>query len=442
MKVIIIGGDAGGMSAAMQIVRNQPDAEITVLEKGAHYSYAQCGLPYVVSGDIESTDNLVARKRETFVSKYGINATEYHEVTSVDTENKKVYGKQVKTGEDFEYEYDKLLIATGASPIVPKWEGIELDGIYPLKTIVDTHTVMENMDGVENVTIIGGGYIGLEMAESFVKLDKKVTIIEMAPQLGTTFDSDMAEYISEEAKRHNIEVKLSEKVTGFEGNGKVSKVKTDKGTYDSDLVLVSIGVRPNTRFLAETNIVLGPKGEIKVNAYMETNVKDVYAAGDCASQYHRIKEKDDHIPLGTNANKQGVIAGSNMSGVTKIFKGIVGSSVVKFMDLGLARTGLSEREAEDLGLPFASIKTDARDKAHYYPDSKPIHVKLIYNKDSRKLLGAQAIGENGAEKRIDVIATALFNEMSIEDLMDLDLTYAPPFNSVWDPVQQAARKAK
>lgn len=443
MKILIIGGDAAGMSAAMQIVRNSSGHEITVLEKGGVYSYGQCGLPYVISGKIESTDQLIARTQSAFKEKYGIDARVFHEVQKVDSENKMVRGINHSNGETFSLPYERLLIATGVSSVVPEWEDVTLPGIFSLKTIPDAKAIMDYLErDIHNVTVIGGGYIGLEMAESFAELGKKVTIIERNEQLAKIFDTDMAELIHEEAVKQNIVLKMSESVEAFGGSGHVESVKTDKGEYKTDLVLVAVGVKPNTSFLEGTGIKTSVNGAIQVNAYMQTSIEDIYAAGDCATQYHRVKEKDDHVPLGTHANKQGQIAGLNMVDVHKTFKGIVGTSIIKFFDLTLGRTGLSETEANMLNIPYGSVTITATDIAGYYPDDKKMKLKLVYHKETHKVLGGQIIGENGVDKRIDVLATAIFHSMTTDELLDLDLAYAPPYNGVWDPVQQAARRVK
>ncbi len=443
MKFVIIGGDAAGMSAAMQIVRNSSGHEITVLEKGGIYSYGQCGLPYVVSGKIESTDKLIARTQDEFKDKYGIDARVYHEVQNVDEERKVVQGIDLETGSPFEVSYDRLLVATGVSPVVPKWEGVQLPGIFTLKTIPDANEIMNYLEkNVQNVTVIGGGYIGLEMAESFAELGKNVTIIERNQQLAKIFDEDLAELIHEEALKQNITLKFGESVESFKGEGQVETVITDKGEYKADLVLIAIGVKPNVTLLEGSGVHTSVNGAIQVNAYMQTNIKDIFAAGDCSTHYHRIKERDDHIPLGTHANKQGQIAGLNMINQPHTFKGVVGTSVIKFFDLTLGRTGLSENEAKGLNLPYGTVTIKTRDIAGYYPDSERMTVKLVYNKQSHRLLGGQIIGGNGVDKRIDVLATALFNSMTMEQLLELDLAYAPPYNGVWDPIQQAARRVK
>jgi NADPH-dependent 2,4-dienoyl-CoA reductase/sulfur reductase-like enzyme len=443
MKVLIIGGDAAGMSAAMQIVRNSSGHEIIVLEKGGVYSYGQCGLPYVISGKIESTDKLITRTQSTFKEKYGIDARVYHEVQKVDTENKMVIGINHSNGETFSFPYDRLLIATGVGPVIPKWEGVKLPGVFTLKAIPDAKTIMDYLEkDIKNVTVIGGGYIGLEMAESFAELGKKVTIIERNEQLAKIFDKEMAELIHEEAVKQNIVLKMGESVEAFRGSEHVEYVKTDKGKYETDLVLVAIGVKPNILFLEGTGIKTSVNGSIQVNAYMQTSIKDIYAAGDCATQYHRVKEMDDHVPLGTHANKQGQIAGLNIVNIHKTFKGVVGTSIIKFFDLTLGRTGITETEAKMLNIPCGSVTITSTDIAGYYPNNKKMKLKLVYHKETYKVLGGQIIGENGIDKRIDVLATAIFHSMTTDELLDLDLAYAPPYNGVWDPIQQAARRVK
>ncbi|TWI59772.1 FAD-dependent oxidoreductase [Halalkalibacter nanhaiisediminis] len=435
MRYVIIGGDAAGMSAAMQIVRQDQEAKVTTLEMGVIYSYAQCGLPYLVGGIVDSSDSLIARDVETFRNKYGIDARVNHEVKHVDTEHKRV------SGDDFEVEYDKLLIATGASPIMPPWDGSDLKGIHTIKTIQDTEALLADLtEDVRHVVVIGGGYIGLEMVENLVEISKQVTLVQRGSQLATIFDEDLAEKIHDEAKSHGVELRLNESVKGFKGENYVSHVVTDKGNIKADVVIVATGVKPNTSFLQDTGIHLHPNGAIKVNHFMETNIEDIYAAGDCATQYHRVKKRDDYIPLGTHANKQGRIAGLVMVGKPKPFQGVVGTSILKFFNLTLARTGLSSREIEKQGYPYQTVTIDSRDIAGYYPTPEQMTIRLCYHTETEQLLGGQIIGKAGVDKRIDVLATALFHEMRIGELEDLDLAYAPPYNGVWDPIQQTARR--
>ncbi|WP_017185870.1 FAD-dependent oxidoreductase [Alkalibacillus haloalkaliphilus] len=442
MKYVIIGGDAAGMSAAMQIKRGGDEHdEIVTLERGEYYSYGQCGLPYVLSGQVESTDDVIARPVEVFRDKYGIDARINHKVTQLDYEKKTVSGLQTNTGEPFQVEYDQLLIATGVSPVRPDWEGMNLSGIMSMKYIPDTKGIKSYIDKYQpkTITIVGGGFIGLELAENIKETGISVRIIQRSNQLMNPFDEDMAELIHEEAKQKDVELVLSESVQSFKGQEHVDTVITDKNEYETDMVLINIGVKPNTDMVSD-DFHLGPKGEIIVNAYMETNINDVYAAGDCASHYHRVKQLNDFVPLGTTANKQGMIAGMNMIGHNRAFQGIVGTSILKFFELDIGRTGLSEKEAIQLNIPYDTVKVETNAIAGYYEKGQHVTVKIVFDKDSKRLLGGQVIGVMGVDKRIDVLATALYHNMTTEDLLNLDLAYAPPYNGVWDPIQQAARR--
>lgn len=442
MKYVIIGGDAAGMSAAMQLLKHDLSAEITILEQGAVYSYAQCGMPYVINGVVKSVNDLVVRSVETYRNKFGMDARVHHQVEKVDTEEKLVSGRNVKTGESFCIRYDKLLTASGGSSFIPNWKGVDLQGVYSVKTLADVEAIMKKVEnGIEDVTIVGGGYVGLEMAESFRLLGKRVRILIRSRQVAKTFDEEMAKLIEEEAERHGIEILYEEVLEEIIGEHFVTSVRTNKRTYETDVVLVAAGLRPNTEFLKETGIHLAKNGAIYVNEWMETNVVDVYAAGDCAMQYDRITQVDEYTPLGTHANKQGRVAGLNMAGKHRAFKGITGTSILKFMDLALGKTGLSDREAFAAGIAYLSMIVRSKTHASYYPNARSLTVKLTFRREDGLLLGGQVIGKAGVDKRIDVLSTALFNEMTVEELEDLDLSYAPPFNSTWDPIQRAARKA-
>lgn len=441
MKYVIIGGVAAGMSAAMEIVRTDEDAEVTVLERGSDYSYGQCGIPYVIGNVVPDLESLIARDIQTFREKYGIDARIHTEVTAMNPETHTVYAGNLDTEEQVAFYYDKLLIATGADPIRPVAGSRQLDGIHVLKTLADAEGIINDLDeNVTHVTVVGGGYIGLEIAENFIRLGLEVTLIQRNEQLAKIFDEDMAAFIHKEAEKHGIQLVLGESVEGFEGEERVEKVLTNHSTFSTDMVLMGVGVKPNTHFLKETGIHRSENGAIRVNAYMETSIPNVYAAGDCAAHYHLVKEMDDYLPLGTTANKQGRIAGANMAGKTITFKGIAGTSILKFFDLILARTGISEKEAREMNIPYETVYSQESSHANYYPGNTALHTKLIYHRETQKLLGGQLIGEEGADKRIDVLATALYNKMTIQQLLDLDLAYAPPYSGVWDALQQTVRK--
>ena len=439
MKVVIIGGDAAGMSAAMEIVRNNKAAEIIVLEKGDIYSYGQCGLPYVISGKVPNTEDLIARDVEEFRSKYGIDARIFHEVKSIDTKLQIVRGIDVNSNEPFEYLYDKLLIATGASSIMPPFENRQLKGIHHIKTIPEMDTLMHELPNVKQATVIGGGYIGLEVAENLREHGLQVRIIQRDKQLmSNRLDPELVQLVYDEAVKHDVEVLLNEDVLGFEGTTSVEGIRTKRGIYATDLVIVAAGVRPNTSF-AEGFAKL-ENGALIVNGRMQTSIEHVYAAGDCASHFNRMKMQMDYIPLGSTANKQGRIAGLNIAGYKQVFQGIVGTSILKFFDLQIGMTGLNNEEADELNTVVEAFVMEVNDIASYYPNARPMKIRMLVEQHSRKLLGMQAVGQNGVDKRIDVFATALYNNMTFESLLNLDLAYAPPFSGVWDAVQQAPKR--
>ena len=441
MKYVIIGGDAAGMSCAMQIYREDPDAHIVAFEKGEIFSYGQCGLPYLIGGLIDHHSKLIARSAETFRGKYGIDARYLHEVTSIDPKQKTVSGSHTKTKEPFTESYDRLLIATGASPVTLNINNRPLEGVHVLKTIPHALSILDHLkQDIAHVTIIGGGYIGLEMAENLKALGKKVHIINRGSTLGRGVDPDRPRHPKEAPDPEDITDNPGKPSQTLEGKSHVTAVQTDKQTIKTDMVIMAIGVTPQTSFLDKTGIKRLSNGAIVVNEYMQTNVKDIYAAGDCAATYHRIKQSLDYIPLGTTANKQGRIAGFHMTGTNRAFQGVTGTAVMKFMSMTAGRTGLSEKEAQAADIPFSTITIDSTDHAGYYPDAQKMKIKLIYRSDDYTLLGAQIIGKSGVDKRIDVMATALYQQLTITDLEDLDISYAPPFNSVWDPLQQAARR--
>lgn len=439
MNIVIIGGDAAGMSAAMEIVRSPYEANITVLEKGGIYSYGQCGLPYVIDGSIAHTDELIARNVEAF-REQGIDARTYHEVTAVDVQQQIVTGIHTTTNEPFTIHYDKLLIASGASPTMPNWENRSLQGIHTVKTIPQMHALLEDVVEAKHATVIGAGYIALEVAETLKKRGLAVRLIQRGKQLMSTVDEQLAVHILEEAERQGIDVRLNTNTLGFIGDSRVEAVCTTAGELATDVVIVATGVRPNTQFLEGTGIHLFDNGAVIVNGQMETNIANVYAAGDCATHHLRNANRHTYIPLGTTANKQGRIAGRVMSGQQAVFKGIVGTSVLKFFDLTIGQTGANHAAITELGTPVHVLRTTANNHAGYYPHVEPLHMCMWVHEKTHELLGLQIVGGEGVDKRIDVFATALVANMHIEDLLDLDLSYAPPYNGVWDPLQQMARK--
>lgn len=387
---------------------------------------------------------LIIRSPEAFREKQNIDARVHYRVTVVDLRKRTVRGENLETGESFEEPFDHLLIATGASPVLPKIPGIHGQGVYTLSTLQSGITVRAAVDqgAPRRVVLVGGGYIGLEMAENFVHRKIQVTLIESASQLMNTIDADMAVLLADELRKNGVELFLEEALQGFDlKEGEVRAVVTDRRTLPADLVVMGLGVRPNTVLAREAGIPIGATGGIKVNEKMQTEVSGVWAAGNCAESFHLISRRPVAFALGTIANKQGRIAGINMGGGNAPFPGIVGTAMVKVFDWEVARTGLQEREARQVGISFASSKIEARTRAGYYPGAGIIHVKIVFEKRSGRLLGGQIVGREGAGKRIDVLATALHAGMTVEQMINLDLGYSPPFSPAWDPILIACRQA-
>ena len=443
MKVIIIGGVAAGMSAASKIARMDQTAEVVVYEKGGFLSYGACGLPYYVGDFNDDYRRMIARTKEQF-EKSGIRTNLYHEVVKVDIEKKQVFVKDIKSGNMFIDGYDKLMIATGAASVVPPFAGVEKMGVHVLKSLEDGIFLKEYAKDpqIKNVTIVGGGYIGIECAEAFINLGKQVRIIEAANRILMPFDEELAAMAMEELTKHGVKLYLSEKVKGFLGGETVTHVETDKGTYDTDLVIVAVGVRPSTGFLKDTGIRMAKNGAIIVDREFRTSIDDIYAAGDCALVYNRIMEEDSFLALGTIANKGGRITGANIAGEHQKFTGALGSAAIKVCDIEMGRTGLGEADAKRLKKKYKTILVQAYDHPAYYPNPTPITIKLIYEEGTKKLLGAQACGQKGAVLRVDIFAVAIHNGMTTDELGMTDLIYAPPFAGVWDAVQIACNAAK
>lgn len=443
MKTIIVGGVAAGMSAASKIKRMDGEAEIVVYEKGSFLSYGACGLPYYVAGINNDYTKMIARTRERF-EKSGIKTHLRHEVVKIVPEKKEIIVKDLDNEREFIDSYDKLMIATGTIPVVPQIKGKDLNGVYMLKTLEDGLVLREAMDKqeVKNVVIIGGGYIGIEVAETLKEVGKNVTVIQSAPKILRPFDDELIDIITKHIIEKGINLNLNEKIEEILGDDKVEEVRTNKGVYKADLVVLSIGVRPATDFLKDSGIALAKNGAIIIDREMRTNIEDIYSAGDCAEVYNKIKEENTFTPLGTTANKCGRIAGENITGKHKKYVGTLGSAAIKILNYELGRTGLSEGEAKALALDYKTVFVKAYDHPMYYPNSTPIWIKLIYEKESYRILGAQAIGNKGAVMRIDMFAIAIHNNMTTMDLGMTDLCYAPPFSGVWDAVHIVCNAAK
>ncbi|MGN7400943.1 CoA-disulfide reductase [Cytobacillus praedii] len=443
MKLLVIGGVAAGMSAASKLKRLNKDAQIVVYEKGKFLSYGACGLPYYVSGENDDYTKMIARTKEQF-EEQGMEIFLQHEVVKVVPEKKQVMIKDLVKNKLFIDTYDKLMIASGTVPIVPPFPGVSMKNIYGLKTLEDGIRLKEitEQPEIQDVVIVGGGYIGIEVVEAMIRQGKRVRVIELSDRILKTFDMELTDLAEDELVKHGVKLNLEEKVEAFIGTEQVESVQTDKGTYRADLVLLSIGVKPATKFLEGSGIALSENGAVIIDREMRTNMQDVYSAGDCAQVYHKVMEENTHIPLGTNANKCGRIAGSNIAGQHNKYVGTLGSAAIKICDLEMGRTGLSEEEAKKLAIDYTTVFVKSADHPGYYPNQTPIWIKLICEKRSRRILGAQAIGNKGAVLRIDIFAVAIHNQMTADELGMTDLVYAPPFAGVWDAVHIACNAVK
>lgn len=442
-KLVIIGGDAAGMTAASKVRRENKDCEIIVFEKSKYVSYSACGIPYFISGKVTSSEELIVRTPEEFIKKYKIDTRVSHEVLEVDTDKNQVLVHNSENKTQFWESYDKLLIATGGKAFCPDVKNRDADGIFGISTLrsgIKVDNFIKNRKP-KNAVIVGGGYIGLEMAEALLIKGLKVTLIDRSEEIMNTLDPDMGALVHKAMKNLGVKIYLKEELKGFETdkNG-VTSVVTDKQTLKTDLVILGMGTAPNTAFLKNSKIKLDLKGAIVVAKTQRTNINNVWSAGDCATTIHLVTNKPFYIALGTVANKTGLVAGKNIGGGKAVFPGVVGTAVCKICVFEVARTGLLEKQLKELNIEYVQAMIKTKSRAGYYPDSKDIYVKLIAEKSTGKLLGGQIIGEEGAAKRIDVLATALTYKLTLRNIIDLDLSYAPPFSPVWDPVQTAARK--
>lgn len=440
MKVVIIGGVAGGATAAARIRRLDEQAEIVVFERSGFISYANCGLPYYIGGAIEDENDLTLQTPESFWKRFRVRMHVHHEVTGISPENKTVTVKNLESGTSFTESYDKLLLSPGAKPVKPGLDGIESDRIFTLRTVEDTLKIKKHVTVCQPgaAVVVGGGFIGIEMAENLRELGIDVTLVEAAEQLMAPFDSDMASFIHAELRKNGINLMLGKMVDGFADtdNGIDIRLK-DFGTLHTDMVVMAIGVAPETTLARAAGLELGIKGSIVVNDKMETSVPDIYAVGDAVQIKNFVTGTDALISLAGPANKQGRIAADNICGGDSRYTGGQGSSVIKIFDMTAAVTGINEKTAKTLGIDADKVILSPMSHAGYYPGGKVMTMKVLFEKGSYRLLGAQIIGFDGVDKRIDVLATAIRAKMKAYELIDLDLAYAPPYSSAKDPVNMA-----
>ncbi|HHT9126113.1 MAG TPA: FAD-dependent oxidoreductase [Candidatus Brocadiia bacterium] len=439
-RLVIIGGVAAGMKAAAKARRESPFMKITVVTDEQYISYASCGTPYFIGNIVKDSKKLIVREPPYFKNMHNIDVLIKHQATAIDTESKQVKVRDLAKGQDLIFNYDKLIIATGAQPIVPPLMGISLVNIFTLRTISDALKIKSFVDSgkVKNAVIVGGGLIGLEMVENLVLRGIRVIVVELLDQILPPLDKDMALLVQNRLKEKGVEVITSDGVKSFEGNGTVRKVITGKRQLPADMVVLSIGIKPNTKLAQEAGIEIGTTRAIKVNERMETNISDVYAIGDCAESIHLVTGKPAWIALGSTAAKMGRVAAINVTGGNDTFKGVLGTLIVKVFDLNVGKVGLSEREAIKEGFKTESAIVPAGDMAHYYPGTKDIIIKLIADVTTKRLLGAEIVGEGVVDKRIDIIATALTFGATVDQISKLDLAYAPPYSMVMDAIIIAA----
>jgi NADPH-dependent 2,4-dienoyl-CoA reductase/sulfur reductase-like enzyme len=438
-RLVVVGAVAAGTSAAAKAKRTNPDLEVILLERGADISYGACGLPYFISGVVPSAEALIARTPEEFRQR-GVDVRIRHEVLEIDPAHNAVRVADLEAAKEYVLSYDSLVIATGALSFRPPVPGLDLPGVYTLRTLPDGVALREVVRDKppSSVVIVGGGSIGLEMAEAFRSLDLPVTIVEMAPQVMVNLDEEMSKLVLAEVERNGVRVLLSDGLVRCEGTGRVQKVITQHNEVPADLVLVAIGVRPNTQLAVKAGIRLGAGRAIAVDEYMRTNLEGIYAAGDCVDAIHQVTAERTYVPLGSTANKQGRVAGANAAGMSCTFDGVAGTAVAKVFGLEVARTGLTEKEARDKGLDVGLSSIRTTDHADYYPGATDLHVKLILEQKTGRLLGGQLIGAKGAAKRVDVLAAALSAKMTVDDLTRVDYSYAPPYASAHDALLVAA----
>ena len=440
MRVLIVGGVAGGATAAARIRRLDENAEITVFERSGYISYANCGLPYYIGDVITDPEELTLQTPESFFSRFRINMKVHHEVTKIHPDQKTISVKNLETGEEFEESYDKLILSPGAKPTQPRIPGVGMEKVFTLRTVEDTFRIKEYISKHQpkSAVLAGGGFIGLELAENLKKLGMDVTIVQRPKQLMNPFDADMASFIHSEIRKHGVKLALGHTVEGFEEkDGGVDILLKDEMPLHADMVVLAIGVTPDTYLAKEAGLKLGIKGSIVVNDRMETSIPDIYAAGDAVQVKQYVTGQDALISLAGPANKQGRIIADNICGGDSRYTGSQGSSVIKVFDMTAATTGINETNARKAGLDVDTVILSPMSHAGYYPGGKVMTMKVVFEKETYHLLGAQIVGYEGVDKRIDVLAAAIHGKMKATELKDLDLAYAPPYSSAKDPVNMA-----
>jgi len=450
MKVVVIGGVAAGPKVASKIIRLMPQTEVTVVERGKFLSYAGCGLPYYISGVVKEQAELmstavgVVRDPIFFQKVKNVRVLNETEATEVDRTGKFVRVRNLPSGQESRLDYDKLVLATGASPVVPPIPNVTLDNIFALHGVHDTEGIKATLaEGkARDVVIVGGGLIGVEATEALVERGCRVTMVEMLPQILNMLDWEIAKLVEQHMQSHGVKVLTGTKVESFQGEGKVTAVVTDQGVLPAEMVILAIGVRPSVNLARDAGLEIGPTGAIKVDPHMQTSDPDIFAAGDCVESVDLLTGQPCYVPLGSTANKQGRVAAVNICGGNDTFPGVLGSTICKVFDYCVGRTGLTEAGAAKLGYETVTALAPAPDKAHYMPTAAPLLLKLVADVKTRRLLGVQATGPGEGDKRIDVAAVAITAGMTVDQLANADLCYAPPYSSAMDNIITAANVAR
>ncbi|MEF8782309.1 MAG: FAD-dependent oxidoreductase [Haloarculaceae archaeon] len=437
--LVVVGGDAAGMSAASKAKRENPERDVIVFEKGQWVSYAACGMPYYVKGAVEELDDLVTVTPAQFRDERDVDLRTGNEVVDIDPESETV---TVEGGsETFDQPYDHLLVATGASAIEPPFDGMDLDGVFTIHDMDEAGEIEQYVadQSPETAAIVGGGYVGIEMAEALAAHDVTVHLYEMLPHVLQPFGEPVAERVEEHLREQGVTLHLETAVSGFSGDGNVERVQSDGTSQLADIAVVGVGVEPNVDLAAEAGIERGPTGAIATDKYGQTNHENVYAAGDCAQARHVVTGEPDHVPLALTANRAGRAIGQTVTGTPTPVGEIAGTAIVKAFDLGAARTGVvDEDRAREAGFDPVSVTISAPTRAHYYPGGAELAVTLLADRETGELLGGSLVGREGT-KRVDTVATALGAGMTVSELQNADLAYAPPFSPVWDPVLTAGK---
>ena len=442
MRLVVVGGVAAGTKAASRARRVDPEVEITVYQEEPDPSISECGLPYLLSGMVESRDRLVARTPEQFAEKE-IEVRVRHRVEKIHPGTKKLEVRDLATNETFEDSYDRLVVATGAGAVMPPIPGSDLDGIFGLRFLTDADGIMAYVAdrSPKTAVVVGGGYIGLEVAENLCRTGMEVSLIEGAERVALAYGPEVSEKVEAELAENGVHIFTGESVEAFVGDGRVRAVRFGEGEVEAELVILGVGVKPSVELAREAGVEVGPTGAIRVDRNMRTNLPDVWAAGDCVETTNLVSGAPAWVPLGDTANQMGRVAGTNAASSAGEdvleFPGVLGTGIFKVYDLGVAKTGLSEADAQDAGYETVSASVDSRDRAGYYPGAEKVFLKLIADAGTGRLLGAESAG-SGADKLVDICATALWGRLSYPDLVNIDLAYSPPFGPTLSPVIQAA----